>query len=272
MLSRSSLFLPRVAFIAMLGTVLGCPVISSADLASLIGGSGYSAKESGEKGIKHIQVVGDPSPGSGSATVLYDPNVLSIYSIFNEANFQIDTANTFVGVTSPPYTLATAQSFFNSDGDFGESGRIQVTWTAAPEAAAGTCYIGCAPTDPYTFNPIASANTSDGGSNTFGLEFIYLPTDQNTLATDTIEATAGGLPTIDLEDLKPGSPSAPDYLTDPSDPTGTAIPFTDIAPATVSGSLNGSPVPEPSVLKLFGVGAMAFLAWRYRGALMGLLH
>jgi hypothetical protein len=119
---------------------------------------------------------------------------------------------------------------------------------------------------------MASANTNDGGSNTFGLEFIYLPKNECTLATITIEAQAGGLPTIDLDNLTPGPPTAADYLTDPNDPNGTPIPFTDIAPVTVSGSLNGSPVPEPSVLKLFGIGAMALLAWRCRGALMGLMH
>jgi hypothetical protein len=99
---------------------------------------------------------------------------------------------------------------------------------------------------------VDSFGTEDGGVDTFGLEFTYLSSNPATLANFKVYADAGGRPTINLFNGSTNlPPTAPDFLTDPSDPNGTPIPFSKIASASVSGPLGSvAPVPEPMALVL----------------------
>jgi hypothetical protein len=261
--STTDVSLLRFVFAAVIAGICACPIVTHAGLGSLSGGSGTSADLSSNAAIRHQQLIVDPAPGAGSLTVLYDPSVVSIYSIFNAPDFEIDANNTYVGITYNNLQ-ATAQSYFAKAASVTESGRIQVAWTPVGAVAGGTNFLGNAPTNPTAFNTVATDGTSDGGVDTFGLEFTYLASNPATLADFTVYADAGGRPTIDLFNGSTNlPPTSPDFLTDPNDPNGTPIPFSEIAPATVSGPL----VPEPSALVLGGVGALAILAWRFRNAL-----
>ena len=241
-----------------LAALISFPVVGQATVASLSGGSGYSADLSANRAIRHQQLICDPEPGAGSATVTYDPNLVSLYSIFSEPGYSIDLNNTFVGVSNVGY-MVTAQSFFANEGDLVERGRVQVTFT---QSSLANC-IGAPPTDSSTFTSISKFNPNDGGVNVFGLEFVYNSPDDTVKAPYTIFADKGGLPTLNADTFDSNlPPTAPDFLTGNVNGDQAIIPFTDIAPASVSGSL----VPEPGALTLFGVGALGFLASRFQSA------
>jgi hypothetical protein len=266
--SKTDVSLLHFVFAAIIAGVFACPVVTHAGLGSLSGGSGTSADLSSNPSIRHERLIVDPAPGSGSLTVLYDPSVVSIYSIYNAPNFEIDANNTYVGITYNNLQ-ATAESYFAKAASVTESGRVQVAWTPVGEVAGGTNFLGHAPTNPTAFTTVASAGTTDGGVDTFGLEFTYLSSNPATLSDFTVLADAGGRPTINLFNGSTNlPPTGPDFLTDPNDPNGTAIPFSQISSVTVRGSL----VPEPSALVLAGVGALAILAWRFRNVLFALFH
>jgi hypothetical protein len=227
----------------------------------LSGGSGYSAALSSNAAIRHQQLICDPAPGSGSASITYDPSVVSIYSIFNEPNYAVDMNNTYVGESNKGNAMAMAPGYFNNITGSTESGLIQVTWTSSPGLALGKSFIGSQPNDPATFRAISSFGTNDGGVNVFGLEFFYLPSTDTTNAPFTIYADAGGRTIYNPSTNSfPGTKTASDYLTDPNDSTGTAIPYTQISPASVNGSL----VPEPAGLALLGLAALGVLVRRRR--------
>jgi hypothetical protein len=91
------------------------------------------------------------------------------------------------------------------------------------------------------------------GQETHSANFVYLSsTPDSAVATYNVFADAGGRP------LATGGASAADFLTDPS---GNVIPYNQIEPATVSGSLL---VPEPASAALLALGSLGLLARRRR--------
>ena len=75
----------RFVGVAALGLLMAWPAVSSAALAQLSGGSGYSANLSRNKALRKQQLICDPtSPGaplSGSTSVSYDPNMVDLVGV-----------------------------------------------------------------------------------------------------------------------------------------------------------------------------------------------
>jgi hypothetical protein len=220
------------------------PGAADAALAQLSGGSGYSADLSHNVAIRHQQLICDPTLGPGSASVTYDPAVVSLFSVFNEAGY--DTTNEYVGVlVGGVKEIEAAATYFGSGSKAQEWGYVQVAWYGPSSAPPMVDVEGGTPT---TTGLTQDQSAGPAGANTFGLEFTYLPATNNVNAKYTIYAEETGYPIYD------GSGTfTPDYVTE-EDAPGTEI--TNVAPASVMSAL-----PEPS-MGLFLFSVIAVLASR----------
>lgn len=224
-------------------------------LAQLTGGSGYSGTLSANKSIRKQQLICDPSAASmGSTSTTYDPSVVTLQSVYNEDGYLIDGANSYVGVDVPVSgqmlsieELVTLNTFFQSGGNYAEHGYVQIHWGTSASALEGMQSFGLSPDLP-TFDTLAHAGVT--GGNTHALIFGYLDVPDETIATYTNYADAGGIPLFN------GGVSQPDVLyTD----DGTPITAPDLSSATVSG-----PLPEPTALAPLAVATCGILLQRRR--------
>lgn len=272
---------PRFVSIGLL-IVAGCAVSAlparrcDGALAALTGGSGYSGTLSSNRAIRKQQLICDPTDASkGSTSTNYDPTIVSIDSVYNEDGYFIDSAHSYVGVStatsflhaqapltratgaanaaaSPPpnQQLVTLDEFFNPQPTtvYIQSGYLQITWTHPGDIGEGYQVFGTAP-DFTGYN----LQQHDGvtGTNTHGMIFAYGAVPDDTVATYTNYAAPGGIPIAD------GGTSLPDALYDVD---GTFVPGPYIT-ATVS-----APLPEPAGLALIALPALAVLARRRRQA------
>jgi len=292
--------------------LLFVPRPANAAYAELAGGSGYSGDLSHNLAIRHQQLICDPTSGTGSASVTYDPSMTSLYSIYNTAGYDLSFENVGVMVGTTKEVVSAAQ-FFAAQGTstpLTPWGYVQVGWTGPSSASPGTEVVGGTPiqatmvaantvqgsatisglgsTTAYftgegvtgaqfvagtvitsvgsnsivvsntanatttgttlTFSGLAfDGTTGPAGSNTFGLEFNYLPTSNFMPVPYMVYAETTGYPVMGGT----GTTSPTDYITDASEPNEE---ITDIKPAMMAGAL-----PEPS-MGLLLLPALAVLA------------
>ncbi len=228
--------------------LLFVPRDANAALAQLFGGSGYSADLSHNLAIRHQQLICDPVPGNGSASVLYDPSVVSVFSIYNEAGYGIQNEYVGVLINGSKEVQAAGQFFATSPATCAPQwGYVQVQWFG-PNAAAPVAFtVGEGPPTLTGFSLDATAGPV--ATNTFGLEFKYLPSSNDVVANYTVYAEPIGYPIFNGTGFSP-----PDFITQADAlPGQMQTPITDIAPASV-----GAALPEPS-MGLFLASAVAGL-------------
>ncbi len=192
----------RPATVPIMWAVVGAGMLlitfrhADAALAQEFGGSGYSANLSHNAAIRHQQLICDPQTGNGSASVLYDPKVVTPSSIFNVAGYTIQ--NEYIGVLiGGAKEVEPASTFFGTPNPTPppEWGYVQVGWSGPNSASPFSQIIGASPS-------MGSQLTSDGqagptASNTFGLEFSYLGgVADSTVANYTVYAEKIGYPII----------------------------------------------------------------------------
>ncbi len=232
--------------------LLLAPASLEAALAKLFGGSGYSADLSKNPAIRHQQLICDPNPGNGSASVFYDPSVVSLYSIFNQTGYSLNGA--YIGVIINGQKAVEQNDDYFAD-PLPQWGYVQVAWVTSSAAGMTESY-GPAGT-PSGF----SIEDSNGpvAANTFGLELNYLPSSDNVVADYQVFAASG---TTSYPFYFEGSPDGTYSPMDSvMDSNGDVIPYNQIASATVSGSLAA---PEPSPSDLIAAASVVGLLWSGR--------
>jgi len=210
----------------LLAVVAGCvgtfADTSSAGLAKLSGGSGYSASLSKNLALRHQQLIVDPAeaPTSGSASVTYNPCVVSL------SGLEFGPGYTGQGFVEEEKTCDhKTRTFLQNINSFlvcpqgKQTGYAQVSFTLS--GTPGTM-------SPQTgFTTESSAGVS--GVDTHSLMFTYLPgVPDTTVAQYTIYADTG----------KRASGNKADSLTGIG-PTGAKFTLgpSQLSSATVSGSL-----------------------------------
>jgi hypothetical protein len=223
-----------------------------AALAKLSGGSGYSADLSKNVAVRHQQLICDPTLGDGSASVSYDPSVVSLYSIFNQANYSLNGA--YIGV------IINGQNAIEQNDDYFANplpqwGYVQVAWNTSTAGSMTQSYGPGGTPSGFTLEDSAGP----AGANTFGLEFDYLPSSNTVVADYTVFAASGTVAyPFYSQGVLDGTYSPQDTI---SDSDGNVIPYNQIAPASVSGDLGA---PEPSASLPIAATVIAGLLWRGR--------
>jgi hypothetical protein len=246
--------IPRLSGSLLASSLACCALLAprqvNAALAQLIGGSGYSADLSSNKGIRHQQLVGDPTPGPGSAGVTYNPSVVSLFSIYNTVGYDLSFENVGV-VMNGVHEVESAATFFAAEktGLYPQEwGYVQVGWTGPSSAPPGIDVVGGTPT---TTGFSLQSSSGPAGVNTFGLEFNYLPSNNFTDAQYSIYAEPNGYPVVNSTSTSPK-----DFITQ-ADSNSPNTQITSILPASVD-----APLPEPSMSLFFVSASGVILATR----------
>ncbi|QOV91620.1 hypothetical protein [Humisphaera borealis] len=235
--------------------IVGCLGLSvqtaEGALAQAAGGSGLSGTLSKNKAIRKQQLIADPTePVYGSISVTYDPNVVSISGLLFGPGY-----NGFAQVElSGDGTFLTDLNDYLAEPFGTQTGYVQVTFFEpgvigfGPSAGAGPSTHGqITPPVGYTTTAVAGPAAVD----THALFFDYLPTvPDNTIARYTIFADPGTR----------NSGNEADFLNDGT----TEIPANQIAPASVSGSLDSpalSAVPVPPAVWMGGITMLGSLLY-----------
>ena len=211
---------------------------SEAALAKALGGSGLSGKLSKNKAIRQQQLIADPDdPDTGSTSVLYDPNTVSINSLifgpgyFGQAVVEVDNDGQRV--------LQDFGSFVESP--LGrETGYVQVryntpsegpSFASGPVVAAAPGVHGQIPV-PAGFTTIDQKGPA--GVDTHAFLFDYLDVPDSQVAVYRVYADLGNRPSGNTRDFMSG-------VDDMGQPFTVDAP--DISGVTVRGSLDSVPLP-----------------------------
>jgi hypothetical protein len=250
--SRHSLFVVAAVLLAL---VAGGTEASAALASKLTGVKRFTARLSSNPAIRKQQLIVDPEGIlGGSVSTSYDPTVVRFVGIADPGDFEITGG--FVGTGTPGGTgpiLTPLDDYLASlnrtaparGGPTGilptnETGYIQILFDRR-EPAAGTraAPAGGASTIPnFPGYRTVAEDGPTGVGDTHALIFEYLAAAPDDLrASYTVFATSQrGL-------------ASSDFLVSADDPENP-IPYTDLSPARVIGSLASDPIDRPPAVPL----------------------
>jgi hypothetical protein len=260
-------FAPVVLPLATAAAALAClgpPRPASGALATLSGGGKPSRGATGGDAesnpvLRHLQLIVDPDGAQfGSTTVSYEPSDVSLQSVFQVPNYYVTGG--YVGVMVGSQSAVQPLSDFFSHPAGPEFGIVQVQWSLV---SSGSADYGTAPdgssgyVDDGTFG---TANPSDGGDNTFALQFLYkVPPSEASMYE--VEEDGQTYPVYNYLTSTFGSNNTPDSY-EGEDDAGDIYTFD--SSDTEDATDDVTDVPEPAPAGLLGAAVLFLLARRGR--------
>jgi len=210
--------------------------VSQAALAKRAGGSGLSGQLSSNKAIRKQQLISDPfEPDSGSTSVQYDPNTVTLSSITGGPGFFASAMVEVMDSTGKTF-LQDFSGFQGSPGGK-ETGYVQVSFSFNSEG--GTARGQIAPPRGFTTVDQKGGN----GVDTHAFTFDYLDVPDSQVAVYKVYADLGGTHSGNSRDFLTGRDADGSFTVDAADITGV----------TVRGSLNVNAVPLPPAVLAGGL-------------------
>jgi|SRR5579863_2498619 len=159
------------------------------------------------------------------------------------------------------YVINGPGQFYTTDG-ISTPDELQLTNPHYVFAGIGTASPGFGGTVTQTTNPFDTYTQNDALADTSSPFVVGAPqnSSQNLLATLHIVPTSPGPVTISIDSTNPGDPNFSFFNGTDFSPTNN-VNFV----ITVSSGGNSIPIPEPSSMLVWGLGALAIVATRRRG-------